>query len=229
MGWFRKTAKDYLLEGTDQSLRREYGRAIENLSKALELDPDNATAYLHRGIAFLESGQVEQALQDFTASLQREQSAFCYYNRALAWMAKKDLERSLRDLDEAVRLSPEDAENYNLRAIVHSGLGDQERAIADIERAIALGRRSGWMSKAIFLEKAGRDEEALESWGRALEVDPKDALALCRRGLLLLRLGRKQEAQRDLEQAWKKRKVLEEHWRVEIEQALQRLKDETMG
>ena len=28
MGWFRKTAKDYLEEGTKQSMHREYGSAI---------------------------------------------------------------------------------------------------------------------------------------------------------------------------------------------------------
>lgn len=226
MGWFRKTAKDYVLEGTAQSLRGEYERAIQTLSKALELDPDNATAYMHRGIALLESGQPDPAIEDFSASLQREQNAFCYYNRALAWLAKHDFERALRDLDEAVRLSPQDAESYNLRAIVHSGLGDQERAIADSERAIELGHPNAWNNKAIFLEKAGREEEALEDWNRALEVEPENALALCLRGLLLLRLGRKPEARRDLEQAWKKRKELNEHWRREVERALKQLKDD---
>ena len=39
MGWFRKTAKDYLEEGTKQSMYREYGSAIKALSKALEADP----------------------------------------------------------------------------------------------------------------------------------------------------------------------------------------------
>ncbi len=70
MGWFRKTAKDYhyLEEGTRHSMRGEYGRAIKALSKALEADPQNAVAYMHRGIAFLNSGQVKKALQDFGAA-----------------------------------------------------------------------------------------------------------------------------------------------------------------
>ncbi len=80
MGWFRKTAKDYLEEGTQHSMRGEYGRAIKALSKALEVDPQNAVAYMHRGIAFLNSGQAEKALQDFGASLRLEQNALCYYN-----------------------------------------------------------------------------------------------------------------------------------------------------
>jgi tetratricopeptide (TPR) repeat protein len=228
MGWFRKTANDYLLKGTEQSLRGEYERAIETLSKALELDSQNAAAYWHRGIAFLESGQVEQALQDFGESLRLEPSALCYYNRALAWMSKGEVERALCDLDEAIRLDPQDAESYNLRAILYAKQGNLERAIAEIERAIDLGYENGWMNKAIFLEQIGRGEEALESWEQALEVNPKNTLVLCRRGLLLMRQGRRQEAQRDLEQAWKKRKELDAHWRHEVEQALKRLKDDAI-
>jgi Flp pilus assembly protein TadD len=84
MGWFRKTAKDYLEEGTLQSMRGEYEQAIKTLSKALELDPQDADAYMHCGIAFLESGQTEKALQDFEESLRLRPDALCYYNRALA-------------------------------------------------------------------------------------------------------------------------------------------------
>jgi Tfp pilus assembly protein PilF len=139
-------------------------------------------------------------------------------------MGKGEDVRAFADLDEAIRLAPQDAENYILRAILYSKQGDQERAIESAERAIELGHRSGWKSKAIFLEKAGRQAEALKSWDKALEQEPDDALALCRRGLLLLRQGRRLEAQRDLERAWKKRKELDEHWRTEVEQALKQLK-----
>ena len=223
MGWFRKTAKDYLGEGTRHSMRGEYGRAIKALSKALEVDPQNAVAYMHRGIAFLNSGQAEKALQDFGASLRLEQNALCYYNRALAWMAKGDIENALRDLGEAIRLSPQDAESYNLRAILYSTQGEQERALEEIERAIELGHPEGRKSKAIILEKAGRDEEALNCWSKLLDTQPNDALALCRRGLLLMRHGRKQEARHDLERAWQRRKDLNEHWRAEIEKGLKQL------
>jgi len=224
MGWFRKTAKDYLAEGALQSMRGEYEQAIKTLSKALELDPQDADAYMHRGIAFLESGQTEKALQDFEESLRLRPHALCYYNQALAWMGKGEDARAFADLDEAIRLAPQDAENYILQAILYSKQGDQERAIESAERAIELGHPSGWKSKAIFLEKAGRQAEALGSWDKALEQEPDNALALCRRGLLLLRQGRRLEAQRDLERAWKKRKELDEHWRTEVEQALKQLK-----
>lgn len=224
MGWFRKTAQDYVLQGTEQSLRREYARAIKTLSKALELDPQEATAYLHRGIAYLESGEKEKALQDFNQSLGLEPSALGYYNRALAWLEMGAEERALDDLGQAIRLAPKDRESYLLRGIVYSERGDQERALEDVERAIELKHEGGKRAKAIILERAGWDEEALACWDEVLRGRGGDAIALARRGLLLLRLGRREEAQRDLQRAWMKRSELGAEWVEKVKGALEELK-----
>ncbi len=138
-------------------------------------------------------------------------------------MAKGDIENALRDLGEAIRLSPQDAESYNLRAILYSTQGEQERALEEIERAIELGHPEARKNKAIILEKAGRDEEAMNCWAKILNTQPNDALALCRRGLLLMQHGRKQEARHDLERAWQLREDLNGHWQTEVEKALKQL------
>lgn len=232
MGWFRKTAQDYVLEGTEQSLRKEYARAIKTLSKALDLNPQEATAYMHRGIAYLESGEVEKALQDFNQSLALEPNALAYYNRASAWLERKEYDLALRDLDEAIALAPQDKEIYLLRGIVYSERGivysereDQERALQDVERAIALRHKGGKRAKAIVLERAGRDEEALACWDEALRGRRGDAIAIARHGLLLLRLGRREEARGDLRRAWRRRSELGEEWQVKVKQALDELKE----
>lgn len=224
MGWLRKTARDYVLEGTEQSMRGDYERAITTLSKAIQLDPQHAEAYMNRGIAYLESGQANKALRDFAESLRLEPNALCYYNRAQAWLARRDLERAAADLDEAVRLVPEDAESFNMRAIVLCEQGEYERALADIERAIELGHGSGHRNKAIILEMVGEIQEAIACWDQALKARPKDPMALCRRGLLLERAGRTEQALRDLERAWKERRALGPRWEAEARQALERLK-----
>lgn len=51
-----------------------------------------------------------------------------------------------------------------------------------------------------------------------------DAIALARRGLLLLRLGRREEAQRDLQRAWMKRSELGAEWVEKVKGALEKLK-----
>ena len=57
----------------------------------------------------------------------------------MAWLKRGDLERVPADLDAALRLDPEDAEAWNVRAIVEAERGDFARALQDIERAIERG------------------------------------------------------------------------------------------
>ncbi|WP_322800346.1 tetratricopeptide repeat protein [Thermoflexus sp.] len=131
--------KDDMGEGMQRLLQGEHEEAMERFTRVLERDPGNAQAWFHRGMAYLESGRPEAAIRDFTESLRRKEDPDTYYNRAMAWLDLRDLERALADLDAALRLDPEDAEAWNMRAIVEAERGDSARALQDIERAIERG------------------------------------------------------------------------------------------
>jgi tetratricopeptide (TPR) repeat protein len=57
------------------------------------------------------------------------------------------------------------------------------------------------VSKALTLIALGRGEAALEEWSRALEEDPEDPRLYLGRARTLTRLGRRDRALTDLEQA----------------------------
>lgn len=223
---FRKTARDYLLEGTQQSIQGNYLHAIETLSKAIELDSALADAWLHRGIAHLERGQVDLALRDFDESIRlAPEQALGYYNRAQAWLEKGEEERALADLSQALRLSPEDVDSLMCRGIVYFQRKEYDRALADIERAIALGKgEAGYHAKAIVLEEKGNLAGALACWDKVLALNRGKAVALCRRGLLLEKKGERERARADLEKARKKRSELPEKLQLALDEALERLK-----
>jgi tetratricopeptide (TPR) repeat protein len=54
--------------------------------------------------------------------------------RGLAWMRKKDFSRALADLDRSLKLDASNIESYYLRAGIHEGQGNRERAIADLRK-----------------------------------------------------------------------------------------------
>jgi tetratricopeptide (TPR) repeat protein len=56
-------------------------------------------ALFHRGIAYLESGRLDEAIWDFTESLRRKEEVEAYYNRGMAWLEKRDVERALADAE----------------------------------------------------------------------------------------------------------------------------------
>ncbi len=56
--------------GTSNDGARSYGESIALLNKAIELDPDNATAWLWRGIRYSEAGYIEEAIADIRQCLE---------------------------------------------------------------------------------------------------------------------------------------------------------------
>ena len=65
-------------------------------------------------------------------------SARAYYDRAVAYAAKPDLDEALTDYTEAIRLKPDLAEAYWGRGKIYEKKRDHVRAIADYDRAIRL-------------------------------------------------------------------------------------------
>jgi tetratricopeptide (TPR) repeat protein len=58
--------------------------------------------------------------------------------RGSAYRARGELKRAVQDYDQAVKLSPHDAELFFRRGVAHGMLGDADRAIDDFNQAIKL-------------------------------------------------------------------------------------------
>lgn len=98
-------------------------------------------------------------------------------------MEAKDYPLALDYLDRIVSMQPDYIEGWNKRATVHFLVDDYAKAIADIERALALEpRHFGALSGlGTILREIGDTDRAAVAFREALEVDPhldnvKDAL-----------------------------------------------------
>ncbi len=95
--------------------------------------------------------------------------------RAVATMESGNYPVSLALLDAIVGLQPEWAEGWNKRATARYLAGDAKGAMADIARTLArdprhLGALAGM---GMILEDAGRREDALRAYERALTIAPQ--------------------------------------------------------
>jgi tetratricopeptide (TPR) repeat protein len=64
----------------------EYDKAIADETKAIEIDPKFAEAYVNRGIAYLAKGEHDKAIADFTKAIQlKPDLAEAYYNRGVSY------------------------------------------------------------------------------------------------------------------------------------------------
>ena len=82
-------------------------------------------------------------------------------------------------LDQVVVLAPDYAEGWNRRATLYYTMADFRRSIADIEVTLALEpRHFGALSGlAAILQQLDREEEALKTWYRVLEIYPANPQA----------------------------------------------------
>mgnify|MGYP001548648632 CR=1 FL=1 len=96
-------------------------------------------------------------------------------SRAVAALDGEKVDVSLQLLDALVVLSPGWAEAWSLRANAHFDAGDANAAMVDLARALADDPRhlKALADLGAMFEDAGRREEALKVYERALQIAPQ--------------------------------------------------------
>jgi tetratricopeptide (TPR) repeat protein len=106
---------------------------------------------------------------DFAAAYWRRGKANLLYAR--------NLEAALRDLDEAIRLDPSQAEFLVTRASILGWLGKPDAALADLNRALSLDPRSehALTNRGLAYFNEGDLSRALADFDAALQLAPEDS------------------------------------------------------
>ena len=109
-----------------------YDTVIRYCTRALELDPNNISAYVPRGRAYFYKERYTEALADLDKAIAADvpDLAVAYNARGCVYYALKEYKKALADLDEATRLDPNFAKPYKNRMLVYEALADVERAAA---------------------------------------------------------------------------------------------------
>jgi tetratricopeptide (TPR) repeat protein len=111
--------------------------AIKEFGRAIELNPEDATAYYNRGLTHARSRNYARAIEDLGRAIElNPRDAAAYYNRGLAYARSQDYARAIEDYDRAVELNPKSPAAYNNRGLAHARCQDYTRAIEDFRRAI---------------------------------------------------------------------------------------------
>ncbi len=125
--------------------------------------------------------------------------------RALVLRARMEdnLEKRLPDLNEAVRLVPNDVEIVRTRGLVLADLGKYDEALADLTKAIELDSTSAptYEAKAMVLVRMKKFDEAIEVLNKAAANDPNNVRVLLLRSSLYLEKGEKEKALADAKAA----------------------------
>ena len=115
-------------------------RAINDLSKAIELKPQYAGAYIMRGIAYDKAGNYQQAVNDFIKTAQLNPwDASVYIKLGLAYGNLGNFQQAINAYSKAIKVFPRYAEAYYRRGAAYLKLNNEQKGIEDIKTAAKLG------------------------------------------------------------------------------------------
>jgi RNA polymerase sigma factor (sigma-70 family) len=177
------TARDYYMRADHHKTNREYDAELEDLNKAIELDPNMAEAYMDRGDLYAlylpkEQGGFERAVAERTRCLEIDPKNW------IALSSRASELRQLKRYDEAI----------SDWSVIIEG---------DLDFARAVGGKTKSIAKAYFwrgdiYQSNKRDyAKAIADYTAALQLDPNIGDAHRLRGVCYELIGETEKAQQD--------------------------------
>ncbi len=137
-------AAAHFVRGRTHYEQKEYSQAVDQYTKAIQMDGKDPQAFYQRGLAYVAQNEYQEAIADYTSALElNPRYVQAYYHRAIAHQLLGEHDQAIADYTRTLRLEPRLAAAFRHRGQVYSAKGDQERAKADLEEAQRLDPNLG--------------------------------------------------------------------------------------
>jgi arylsulfatase A-like enzyme/Flp pilus assembly protein TadD len=184
--------------------------ALRLLEDGVRANPDDYTPLSALGTLFIESGRWDSALEVLEKALGIiDYDPEIWDNMGIAHLMKGDYPKAVEDFDKALFLDPTFAlalanmgRVYQLMFIERGQKPDDiSHSIDYFQKALAQDPAFalGWRGLGGSFWAAGRNDEAIEAWKKAVALDPEDGFSVVHLGNLYLQRGDKSHALQVLE------------------------------
>jgi superkiller protein 3 len=187
------TSAYWTAQGDELNAQYKFDDAIQAYDQALEINASHIAALVGKGEALWNVGRYNESLKSFDEVINLSP----YYVRA--WVGKGvafhglgNFNESRRSYDKALEIDPKYAMAWNDKAWLLYKQDMYQEAVDYSDRAIEILNRNLAATidtKAVALEKLGKNDEALKWIDKALELDPTDSIVWIHKGDILKALG----------------------------------------
>lgn len=171
--------KAFFLHGKAKSKLKMGRQAVEDFSKAIEIDNNNSLYYMHRGIEYVRYGRRTEGYRDYDTAIRLNPTYELYYEtRALDSDIFEDYEGAIQDYGRLISLNPDNGEYFFSRAEIKLlNTKDYLGAVDDFTKAINVGFNVAESLNLRGLAKISlkNDTEACEDWQKASSMGNKEA------------------------------------------------------
>jgi tetratricopeptide (TPR) repeat protein len=164
-----------ILQGRLQLAQNNPKDAINSIQGALKTEPDSAPGHFYLGVAFDVTGENSRAEAEWRES-SRLRPDYIEAQRALGTVAarKNDLDLLSQSAAQIIRLQPFDPSGYIMRASAELGHKENEKAEADLQKAIEVAPKNpiGYIKLAEFRASQKNFVESEKYFQQALHFGP---------------------------------------------------------
>jgi tetratricopeptide (TPR) repeat protein len=119
---------------------KRWNEALNAYNKAIDLNPNDASAYNNRGLAYDNLDKDDQAIADYDKAIELNPAyGEAFNNLAKTYGRRGYYKQAILFYDRVIRLNPKDADAYYNRGNAYGKIGDSTYANQDLKIAAKLG------------------------------------------------------------------------------------------
>ena len=102
---FDAEAEEHFNQGLEYERQAQHDLAMEEFTRAIELDPEYYYAYYNRALVYYRRGDLERSLADYSKAIDlRPDNAYWTSERGFLYLELGDRERAIVDLERSLEL-----------------------------------------------------------------------------------------------------------------------------
>jgi len=198
----------------------QYDQAIPFFNQALMINPKYVRAITMRGMAYLSTGRLQQAIADYTRAIALSKNTFNYYRRGVAYLEWKKFKEGIDDLTSFIDHCPDKGDDaycnaLKARATAYVLTNQFEKSIADLNVMEKIRPQDFriYEIRAENYRRLGKLDLAINDYTNILKHYPDDEEVLLARGQIYVLQGRNQLALADFTTAIDYQPSMEELYR----------------
>ena len=178
----------------------DYPNAVAEFDTALIINPENANAYISRGIAKRYLEDLDGALSDMNSAVYYD-----YFNieavvrRGMIELEREEYQSAMDDFNAALRMDNDNPLIYFNRALAYLNLGDTIAALNDYERVNIIDQRNAltYFNRALVYSMLKDYDVALALYNKVIEINPDNIYGYFNRGILYYQIKQWDNAEDD--------------------------------
>ncbi|MCU0638411.1 MAG: tetratricopeptide repeat protein [Candidatus Krumholzibacteria bacterium] len=168
-------SREHIHEAWRWSAIGESGRALEEMSRAVQIRPGDPEPYIHRAAINRDSGRLPQAVDDYNSAIAIDPgNPSVRYNLAQVLQDAGDYTAAVREYRKAIDLDPHMIEAYNNLGVAYRMMKDYENAVRSFTKVIEIDPRhiKAYNNLGAALAEGGDTDAAIQYFREAIRRDP---------------------------------------------------------